>query len=159
MTNIDSNFYKIALKGFNTKLKYLINDKTKVAFYLMEKMRMTDNTISITIEKIADELGLSYRLVQGAFKILIGEDFIRSAGPGTYMINPDIIYRGKGQKSGMLRSEYRKLEMVDKNKDYVNQRDERKAEERERRKELKAQEKSKKEINSYIKKEFKDLYN
>lgn len=159
MKDINKDFHKLSLKNFLRTLEYVINEKTKVSFYLLEKMRITDNTISITIQKVADDLDLSYKLVHSTFKILIGEGFMRNAGLGTYMINPNILYKGKGSKSGALRAEYSKLEMLNKNKDVVTKRSKRKTEASKRKKELEDQNKSRKEINSVIKKEFKDLYN
>lgn len=157
MAKIDLNFYKLSLTEFCNKLEYVVSDKTRVVLYLLNKMRASDNTISTTITSVSEALELSYKLVHSTFQILLGEDFMRKSGPGTYIVNPNIIYKGKGHKNNIIQAHYRSLEVE--NKDYFNKRQAIKSEATKRRKELKEQLKTEKQIKSILKKEFKSLYN
>lgn len=152
----DFNFSKIWISRFIRSLDYLVNDKTRVALYLMKSMK-PDNTVSTTIKDVSEKLDLSYKLVHRAFQILIGENFMRKANPGTYMISPDIIFKGKGQRRDLAKIKYRELEEI--NRKVQEGRRLYKAQARARKSDLEKEGLLEKDIERVLKREFRNLYN
>lgn len=106
----DYNFHKMFLSTLIAQLEEMSNVKTKVAFYLLEKMKKHDNTINTNQSKIAKELNISRTTVNEAFKILLKTDFMRKIDNNTYMVNANSVVSGDKNKRNFILIKYEELE-------------------------------------------------
>lgn len=90
----DSNFYKVFLNNFSNALSVVANQKTKLVLWILENITK-NNLLLYTYRQISDETGISYATVAETMKTLQNADFMRKHSTSYYMINPDIIFKGK----------------------------------------------------------------
>ena len=57
-------------------------------------MNIKNNRINLRQEEIAIKCGVSFVTVNQTFKILMKANFLRKEEYGTYIINPDIVFKG-----------------------------------------------------------------
>jgi len=105
----DFNFYKVWLLDLLNILEIAGNKKIQVINYLFEIMNLKDNTISITYKEIEKNTGVSYPIVVETFKILLDSNFLVKVRQSFYMINPDLIIRGKTNKRINLLIRYNEI--------------------------------------------------
>jgi len=105
----DFNFYKIWLMDLLGILDIVGNKKIKVINYLFEIMNPRDNTISITYKEVEKNTGVSYPIVVETFKILLDSNFLKKVRQSFYMINPDIIVKGRTGKRMNLLIQYNNI--------------------------------------------------
>lgn len=89
----DANFEKLWLGNVIQALDMLGSQKVKVLCYLMEK-KNKENRIIGTQRKIAEQTGVSLRIVSQTIKALQQADFLQMEQQGVYQINPNCIFKG-----------------------------------------------------------------
>lgn len=108
----DFNFYKVWMRNFISTLDLVGNQKTKVAFWVIDNLNR-ENQLLYTYRQIAEKSGISLETVRVTMGILQDADFLRRRNQGCYVVNPDIIF--KGEKSNRLNvlNQYRDAERVE----------------------------------------------
>lgn len=102
VTNIedrDFNFTKVWMRNFISTLDIVGNQKTKLAFWVIDNLDK-ENKLCYTYRQIADKTGMSLDTVRITMKLLQNADFLRKFNNGTYIVNPDISF--KGTRNGRL---------------------------------------------------------
>ncbi len=102
----DNNFFKVWLMDMLGILSIVGNKKIKVIEFILSNIRREDNTISMTHREVAKKTGVSLKSVTDTFKILQETNFLKRVRNGLYMINPDILVRGKTKKRINLLIQY-----------------------------------------------------
>jgi len=107
----DYNFHKIWLLDLFNILELVGTKKMKVINYLFKIMDTKNNTISITYKEIQEKLGISKPVIVETFKILLESNFLIKVRPSFYMINPDLIVKGRSNKRINLLIKYNNIKM------------------------------------------------
>ena len=102
----DFNFHKVWIQDLIRILDLTGSKALKVINYLLGNMRNSDNTVSVTYRKMAEDLGISLFTVTKIMRILQEADFIRKQMNALYMINPDIVVKGSKNKRVSLLIRY-----------------------------------------------------
>jgi hypothetical protein len=102
----DFNFHKIWLNDLMSVLNLIGGKKLDILKYLLSEMRTQDNTISVTYRQIEKELNTSQKTIAETMKILQEANFITKIQNGLYMVNPDVIVKGKSGKKDALMIKY-----------------------------------------------------
>ncbi len=102
----DFNFHKIWLNDLMSVLNLIGGKKLDILKYLLSEMRTQDNTISVTYRQIEKELNTSQKTIAKTMKILQEANFITKIQNGLYMVNPDVIVKGKSGKKDALMIKY-----------------------------------------------------
>ena len=111
MEDRDFNFTKIWFKTLITKLELVGNQKTKLAFWIVDHLNK-ENQIIMTYRQISKESKISLETVRMTMKILMDADFLRRINIGAYVVNPDIVFKGtRGARLNVL-SIYKTAEHV-----------------------------------------------
>lgn len=115
VTNIedrDFNFTKIWMRNFISTLDIVGNQKTKLAFWVIDNLDK-ENKLCYTYRQIVDKTGMSLDTVRITMKLLQDADFLRKFNNGTYIVNPDISF--KGTRNGRLNvlNQYQDMEKGD----------------------------------------------
>lgn len=95
----DFNFHKVWMRNFVSTLAMVGNQKTKLAFWIIDHLDK-ENKLSMTYRQIADATGMSLETVRLTMTILLDGNFLRRINMGSYIVNPDIMY--KGSRTGRL---------------------------------------------------------
>ena len=90
----DFNFHKIFLKNFIASLEIVGNQKTKLAYWIIDNLK-PGNILPMTYRQISENSGVSLFTVNITMGILLEADFLRRINMGCYMVNPDIIFKGE----------------------------------------------------------------
>lgn len=106
----DYNFFKVWLLDLMNVLEIVGTKKIKVINYILDNMNTQDNVFVGTHQKIAKELNISRPIVSQTFKVLREKNIIKKINSGAYMLNPDILVKGKTGKRINLLIKYNKLE-------------------------------------------------
>ena len=101
----DFNFTKIWMRNFIASLELVGNQKTVVAFWVIDHLNR-ENQLLATLREMATQIGCSYQTVAVTMKILQDADFLRRLHSGVYMVNPDIVFRGSRNQRIALCTEY-----------------------------------------------------
>ena len=102
----DYNFFKVWLMDLLGILNIVGNKKIKVIDFLLQNLRREDNTISVTYREVAEKTGISLGVVTETFKILQETNFLKKVKNGLYMVNPDILVKGRTGKRVNLLIQY-----------------------------------------------------
>jgi hypothetical protein len=102
----DHNFFKVWLMDMLGILNIVGNKKIQVIDYLLRNLRREDNTISLTYREVAKKTGVSLGIVVETFKILQETNFLKKVKNGLYMVNPDILVKGRTGKRVNLLIQY-----------------------------------------------------
>ena len=102
----DFNFHKIWLNDLMNVLDLIGGKKLEILKYLLNKMNNVDNTIIARYDDIIKDLKVSRQTVSNTLKILREANFIKKIANGVYMVNPDIIVKGRGSKKDALLIKY-----------------------------------------------------
>jgi hypothetical protein len=89
----DFNFHKIWMRNFITSLDLVGNQKTRLAFWIIEHLNK-ENMLTMTYRQISDASGISLDTVRVTMKILVDADFLRRLNQGCYIVNPDVLFKG-----------------------------------------------------------------
>lgn len=107
----DFNFHKLFMKNFLASLDIVSNQKTKVAYWIIEHINK-DNMLIYSYRQIADATGISYQTVATTVKILLDADFLRKNGK-VIIVNPDIIFKGSASRRANILHTYKRSETGD----------------------------------------------
>jgi hypothetical protein len=105
----DFNFYKVWLLDLLNVLELVGTKKMKVINYILENLDTKNNIFIGTQQEISEKINVSRKVVNQTFKVLIDSNFLVKKQNGVYMINPDLIVKGKTGKRISLLVEYKNL--------------------------------------------------
>lgn len=89
----DFNFSKVWMHSFLSTLDIVGNQKTKVAFWVIENVNR-ENMLPYTYRQISEATKISLETVRKTMTILLEADFLRRINQGCYIVNPNVIYKG-----------------------------------------------------------------
>lgn len=89
----DANFHKIWLQHILNSIDLIGNQKTKLAFWIIENLNK-ENQLIMTQRKIAEKSGVSSDTVRLTIKALMDSNFLVRINSGAYMVNPEVIFKG-----------------------------------------------------------------
>lgn len=89
----DFNFHKIWLEHILSSIDIIGNQKTKLAFWIMNNLDK-ENRLIMTQRTIAEKTGMSTKTVTETLKALISSNFLQKVQSGVYRVNPDIVFKG-----------------------------------------------------------------
>lgn len=104
----DGNFHKLFLKNFTKSLSGIINKKTALCFWILSNITR-DNKLLYTYRQISQKTGYSYKTVADTMQTLLEDDFLCQFGSGYYMVNPNIIFKGRYQRRCTAMQEYNQV--------------------------------------------------
>ena len=108
--NQDFNFFKVWLMDLMNILEVVGTKKMKVVNYILDNLNTQENLFIGTHAEISKELKVSRVVVSQTFKLLIESGLLKKRSNGVYMINPEIIVKGKSDKRLNLLIQYNKIE-------------------------------------------------
>ena len=89
----DFNFHKIWLEHILTSIDLIGNQKTKLAFWIMNNLDK-ENRLIMTQREIAARTKMSTKTVTDTLKALMNSNFLQKIHSGAYRINPDVLFKG-----------------------------------------------------------------
>jgi len=102
----DVNFHKIWLQHVIYSMDIIGNQKTRLAFWLLENMDR-DNKIIMTQPQMADATGIGLTTVRETLAALVENNFLVRPYKAIYQVNPDIVFKGgKHDRMGVLLDYY-----------------------------------------------------
>lgn len=108
----DFNFHKVWMRNFIATLDLVGNQKTKVAFWVIDNLNK-DNQLIATYRAIAEKCNVSLPTVNETMGILLHADFLRKVSNGCYMVNPDVVFKGEKGKRLNILNQYQDAEHVE----------------------------------------------
>lgn len=108
----DRQFWKVYLMDFLSVLGIIDSKQVDVFIYVAENTNQANNLFIGSYAKIAKDLGVSRTTVYTIFKKLQANHFVRRVQNGVWMVNPDILMKGNGNKRQILLSYYRSEEPI-----------------------------------------------
>ena len=103
----DFNFHKVWLSHIINSLDLIGNQKTKLAFWIIENLNK-ENQLIMTYRQISEKSGISYQTVGRTMKALIESNFIQQINQGAYRVNPDVLFKGGRKDRLNVLIEYQK---------------------------------------------------
>lgn len=98
----DFNFHKIWLEHILTSIDIIGNQKTRLAFWIMNNLDK-ENRLIMTQRMIAEKTKMSTKTVTETLKALISSNFLQKVQSGVYRVNPNIVFKGgKNQRIDVL---------------------------------------------------------
>lgn len=97
----DINFHKVWLFNLIQTLDILGGKKIKVVNYILDNLDDSTNVLIATQREIAQKSGVSLQTVSSTMKKLVDSNFLQKR-TGVYMVNPDILVKGKNPKRQYL---------------------------------------------------------
>ena len=110
--DVDTNFHKLFMKDFLASLDIVSNQKTKVAFWIIDNITK-DNRLLYSYRQISEQTGISYQTIAVTIKTLKDADFLREDGK-TLIVNPDIIFKGTASRRQAVAHIYGQAQSGDK---------------------------------------------
>lgn len=107
MEDRDFNFEKIWLIHILDSLEAVGNQKIKVMNTLLQ-LKDNRNYIHYTQDEIATEAKVGKNTVSDTISILEESNFLKKIRNGKYLINPDVIFKGKNKNRMSILLEYSK---------------------------------------------------
>jgi hypothetical protein len=101
----DFGFIKIWLAHMDYIVYRIGGSKIKVLFFILMNMDKNKNTLCMTQKEMVKKTGIGYNTINAALKKLREDDYVRSKN-GVYMVNPELIFRGKYNKRMYVRKNY-----------------------------------------------------
>ena len=89
----DFNFHKIWLEHIINSLNIIGNQKLKLTFWIIDNLDQ-NNKLSLTYRQISQKSEIGYQTVTTTMKSLIESNFLKRINQGTYIINPEFIFKG-----------------------------------------------------------------
>lgn len=93
ITERDANFYKLWLGHILQSIDLIGNQKTKLAFWIIEHLDK-ENQLIMTQRKISEKTGMSIQTVSRTLQALIDSNFLVKINSGAYRVNPDVLFKG-----------------------------------------------------------------
>lgn len=123
----DKGFDKVWLGMILAVLEIIGSKKIDVIKYILENRSRTENTITVSQNKIAKDVGVSVQTVNETMKRLESADFIHRIVPGHYRINPAVIWRGSHMGRMAIMAKFNEEKAVSGQKDENPQQEPQKA--------------------------------
>ena len=96
----------------------ILNSKSvKVACYILENVKYSDNTFLGTKKQIAKGCEVSEKTVYSVLTKLQQVDFMKRKSNGVYLINPKFVIKGNENKRKMIINYYKNETSADLNED------------------------------------------
>ena len=105
----DFNFTKVWIKNLITTLDLVGNQKTKLAFWIVDNLNR-ENQLIMTYRQIANKTGISLDTITKTMNILLEANFLKRINQGAYQINPEIIFKGNKNTRLNLLTQYNNLD-------------------------------------------------
>lgn len=110
----DFNFHKLWLEHIVYSLDLIGNQKTKLAFWIIENLNK-ENQLIMTQRQIASKSGISLDTVRKTLKSLQDSNFIERINIGCYQVNPDVIFKGSRNSRLNVLYQYQKTQQEENN--------------------------------------------
>lgn len=104
----DFNFTKVWMKNFIATLDLVGNQKTKLAFWIIENLNK-ENQLTMTYRQISEKTNISLETVRKTMAILLEVNFLKRINQGVYQVNPDILFKGNKNNRLNLLTQYNNL--------------------------------------------------
>ena len=115
----DFNFHKIWLEHILASIDLIGNQKTKLAFWIMNNLDK-ENRLIMTQREIAKRNNMSTKTVTETLKALMNSKFLQKMHSGAYRINPEIVFKGgKNDRMNVL-LQYREIDDIQNKKSSDN---------------------------------------
>lgn len=111
----DFNFHKIWLEHILTSIDLIGNQKTKLAFWIMNNLDK-ENRLIMTQREIAAKTKMSTKTVTDTLKALMNSNFLQKIHSGAYRINPDVLFKGGKTDRINVLLQYRESETISSSK-------------------------------------------
>ena len=89
----DCNFHKLWLQHIIASFDLIGNQKTRLCLWIIENLDK-ENKLCYTYRQISEATGISLFTVADTMKTLIESNFLTRHNSGTYIVNPDVIFKG-----------------------------------------------------------------
>lgn len=89
----DCNFHKLWLEHILASIELIGNQKTRVAFWIIEHLNR-ENLLIASMREIARACGTGLDTVRLTMSALQEADFLHMVKRGVYRVNPDVVYKG-----------------------------------------------------------------
>lgn len=86
-------------------LKVVGGKKVDVIIYILNNIKLSDNTLMKTQREIAHECGVSIKTVNETLKGLSKQGILKKKN-GAYMLTPELFYRGDERKKNYMLSQF-----------------------------------------------------
>ena len=116
----DFNFTKVWMKSFISTLDLVGNQKTKLAFWLIENLNK-ENQLTMTYRQISEKTNISLETVRKTMEILLEVNFLKRINQGVYQVNPDILFKGNKNTRLNLLTQYNNLDNQENEKELTLQ--------------------------------------
>ena len=103
-------FWKCYLKDFLAAMDTLTGRQFDIFIYIVRNTKQSDNKFIGTYDKISKDMKCGRKVISQTVKSLQDCDFIRRVQSGVWMVNPNILMKGDGQKQVMLSKEYDRIQ-------------------------------------------------
>lgn len=103
----DRGFHKVWLYDLMDIITEIGSKKIQVVEYLLKNLNSSNNSISITIREIAQELNISSKTANETILALIKANFLRRVRNGFYLVNPNVLIQGTNAKRQRVMVEYK----------------------------------------------------
>lgn len=108
------HFWRVWLGDLLYALGLINNSKQMdVVFHVMENTDTSSNLFIGTLQRVAEDTGISYKTVATIFKKMQDVDLITKQQNGLYKVNPSLLIKGDDHKKSRLVVEYEKLKQED----------------------------------------------
>ena len=105
----DFNFHKVWLEDLIGILEIIGTKKLVIVKWILNNFNDKDNIVFFTQRKLVKELGISIKTINETIKLLLENNFMKKIQNGVYMINPDILVKGKTGKRMNLLIQYNNI--------------------------------------------------
>lgn len=105
----DFNFTKVWMKNFISTLDLVGNQKTKLAFWIIENLNK-ENQLTMTYRQISEKTNISLETIRKTMTILLDANFLKRINQGVYQVNPDILFKGNKNNRLNLLTQYNNLD-------------------------------------------------
>ena len=89
----DCNFHKVWLSHIIETLDLIGNQKINLFLWIMENLDK-ENKLCYTYRQMEQRTGISLKTIAETMKVLVDSNFLTRHNSGTYIVNPDIIFKG-----------------------------------------------------------------
>ena len=104
----DFNFSKVWMRNFILTLEIVGNQKTKLAMWIIDHLNK-ENQLLCTMREMSELNDMSMETVRITMKLLQEADFLRKVRSGTYVVNPNIVFKGTRQARLNILNQYQEI--------------------------------------------------
>ena len=112
----DCNFHKLWLGHIIESLDMIGNQKINLCLWIMEHLDR-ENKLCYTYRQMSDKTGISLETVRQTMKALIESNFLTRHNSGTYIVNPDVIFKGGKTDRMNVLIQYRDAQNIENEKE------------------------------------------